>query len=53
MTSSEGFRRLRSDILPQNYKLEIFPSFETLKFKGKAVIDLKVIFSIFKILFLD
>ncbi len=47
MASSEGFRRLRSDISPKNYKLEIFPNFESLKFKGRAVIDLKVIILIF------
>ena len=42
MSSNEGFRRLRSDILPLNYKLEIFPDFESFKFKGKTIIDLKV-----------
>lgn len=41
-SSSEEFRRIRSDILPQNYKLDIFPDFESFKFRGTVVIDLKV-----------
>ncbi len=43
METKTNFKRLRKDIFPINYDLEIFTEFDTFKFQGKVNIQIKVI----------